>query len=91
MTKSFVVNYPIPPVTEKNSGGVILYQKNGPEYEPHFNVFYEENMINCQGGKDNFFYAMSIFLYLIKTKKSYPSKQLSVVLDELTEAVIKNN
>lgn len=87
IVKPFLVNYPLPPITEKNSGGLILYQMNPPDAEPHFKIFYEEDMINCIDGKDNFFYALSVFLFLMKTKKPTISKQL--IIDDLIDSVIK--
>jgi hypothetical protein len=82
------VNYPIPPKIEKNSEGLLLYQMSGTESEPHFNVIYGEQMVNCIAGKENFLYAMCVFLNFMKNKKSILSKQLSI--DDLINSVIKN-
>ncbi len=86
-TKTLMVNYPLSPITEKNSGGIILYQTNAPECEPHFDIFHEDNLIDCIGGRENFFYAITIFLYFMKFKKSSLAMQLSI--DEMIDAVIK--
>ncbi len=54
--------------------------------EPHFNVIYEDNMINCLQGKDNFFYAAVVFLNFAKIKISSFTEKLK--LDEFIAKII---
>ncbi len=87
ITKPFLVNYPLSPISEKNSNSLIFYQINAPGSQPHFNVFYEDQCFSCIGGRENFFYAAIVFLFLMKSKMVTITKKLNV--DQFLSTIIK--
>jgi hypothetical protein len=72
---------------EKNSNTLMLYQMNPPKCEPHFNVVFEDQMLNCIMGRENFFYSIVVFLFMMKTRLSEITKKLN--LDDFVHSIIK--
>ena len=71
---------------EKGLNSLFLYQISNLNSEPHFNVIYEDKVINCIVGKDNFFYAAVVFLNFAKIKISTLTEKLR--LDEFIAKII---
>ena len=85
--RTFLANWPLAPKKEKNSNSLVLYQTNMPLWEPHFNVYYEDEDYNCVNGKENFFFAAVIFLHLMRLKMPNIVKKLK--FDDLMASIFK--
>ena len=45
-----------------------FYKSKGKSYEPHFDIYSGNELWSCIEGKNNFFCAVALYLYHIKTK-----------------------
>jgi hypothetical protein len=85
--RTFLVNWPLAPKMEKNSNSLILYQMNPPSCEPHFNVYYEDELYYCISGRENLFFSAVIFLYLMRLKMTNLVKKLKI--DDFMASIFK--
>jgi hypothetical protein len=51
---------------------------NDNKSEPQFNVIYEDNIINCVQGKDNFFFAAVVYLNFAKNKNQSLNERIKI-------------
>lgn len=87
IAKAFLINWPLQPKLEKGSNSIMLYQINPPSTEPHFNVVFQDNLIQCYSGKENFFFSMVVFLFIMRTQFTEMMKNLH--LDDFVNSIIK--
>jgi hypothetical protein len=59
---------------------------NDNKSEPQFNVIYEDNIINCVQGKDNFFFAAVVYLNFAKIKNKSLTEKIKI--DEFINNII---
>ena len=60
----FLISYPIPPILDKNSNNLYIYQSNSPEIEPYFCIIFKDTIIPCI----DFFQCFVVYLFLLKLK-----------------------
>jgi len=81
----FLISYPIPPILDKNSNNLYIYQSNSAETEPYFCIVLKDNIIPCEE-KDNFFQCFVVYLFLMKLKNEKLIENLN--LSEFVKQII---
>jgi len=66
--RNFTIEYPSAPPKGNPADAVFFYQSSAHLIEPHFDIISGDETWYCRNGKNNFFYAVALFLYHVKTK-----------------------